>query len=48
MIHNHSPFMRNFLLINDVDGDELMEEILIVEDDDTSRQKTAIETNFST
>lgn len=41
MIHNDSPFMRNFLLINDVDGEEMMDEILILDDGDTSRQRTA-------
>lgn len=47
MIHNDSPFMRNFLLINDVDGEEMIDEILILDDGDTSRQKTVHETNFS-
>jgi hypothetical protein len=41
MIHNDNPFMRNFLLINDVDGEEMMDEILILDDCDTSRQRTA-------
>ena len=41
MIHNDNPSMRNFLLINDVDGEEMMDEILILDDCDTSRQRTA-------
>lgn len=47
MIHNDSPFMRNFLLINDVDGEEMIDEIFILDDGDTSKQRTAQETNFS-
>lgn len=47
MIHNDRPFMRNFLLINDVDGEEMIDEFLILDDGDTSRQRTAQDTNFS-
>lgn len=39
--------MRNFLLINDVEGEEVVDEIIIVEDGMTSRQRTAFESDAS-